>query len=243
MRALAFAVLLLAPAARAADGPRAAAARPRRDWSLTGEYLYYLPLNSSSGLSDQLGSLGDGLIAAGYDSASKSLSSIGGSGARLTALRRWDERTALGLSLDYVLGPTMNADFRAFSAVLGNGGLTVNRSGSFVRLMGHTRVQLLGKVVRRPGDWNLDIGSAFGPGVGHVDQTCQASGSLTCPVVAKSVTWVGVAWEFGPRVSVRVRDIDVGASILAAGFPRYKGSADVAPIEWQTMGFSLSAEF
>lgn len=249
MRALALALLLLAPAARAADGlyvpdaRRAETARPRRDWSLTGEYLYYLPLNAGSGLSDQLGALGDGLVAAGYDSADKSVHTTGGSGARFTALRKWDEHTELGFSLDYVLGPTMNSDFHAFSVTFGNGGLTINRAATFVRLMAQARILLLGKTVRRPGDWSLDVGSGFGPGLGHISQTCQASGSLTCPGIATSATWAGIAWEVGPRVSVRVRDIDVGFGVVEASFPRYKGSADIASLAWQTTGFAFSAEF
>lgn len=244
MIALALAALL-SPLAAAADR---AETPPDRLWRLSGEYLYYVPANSGAGLSDQLGALGAGLVAGGYNATDKAISSVGGAGARLTALRRWDARTALGLSLDYVLGPTMNADFHAYSPPVsqggfGNGGLTINRAATFVRLLAQMRVRLLGRERRRQGDWQLELGSAFGPGVGHTDQTCQASGSLTCQSNSASVAWSGLAWEFGPRASVRLRDVDVGAAVVAAGFPRYKGSTAVAPIEWETLGFALSAEF
>lgn len=235
-------VLVLASAARAADQ----SSRPPRDWRVTGEYLYYLPTNSGSGLADQLGTYGDVLVlSAGYDSTDKNVSNNGGAGGRLSAVRAWDARTELGASVDYVLGPTTNADFHAFSAGLGNGGLTINRAATFVRLLGQAHILLLGRRTpeRRPGDWSLEIASAFGPAFGHIDQSCTASGSLTCGINSAHETWIGLAWETGPRVAVHVRDLDVGFAVLAASFPRYKGSASVAPLSWQTVGFSLSAEF
>lgn len=236
---LLLAVLLAAPARSAERGGHA-----DRPWRLSGEYLYYLPSSSRSGLTDQLGALGRSLVDRGlYDSYSQDVTTNGGAGARLALLRRWDSATEIGASVDYVLGPTMNADFRAFNAATGSGGLTIHRSAAYLRLMARSQVRLLGRDRRRQGDWQLEAVSAFGPSVGHIDQACQASGTLTCTVNSKSTNWLGVAWEFGPRVTVRLRDLDVGASVMAAGFPRSPGDADVARINWQTLGLALTAEF
>lgn len=217
-------------------------------WHFYGSYDYFFPANSGEGMRSQLKSQSDLLLAGPngalpYDSISYSLSSSGGTGTRLGALHRLDSRTEIGGSLGYVLGPTMNSDFRAYSAPvslggLGNGGQTVNRSVAYGRILLETRIHLLES--RR---WGMSLGSGWGLGLGHVDQSCSSSGSLDCTSgpTSSSKTWAGFAWEVGPVFIRHLKKIDMEFGARYAGFPRYKGSDNIASIRWESFGFFMGA--
>lgn len=243
MKGALLAVLLLAAAGAARAAGPAPAYKPEPRLKFFAEYQYYLPADAGAGLQDQLHAQAGELLASGYSSADKSVINSGGSGARLGFLYGFKPGTGLGLSLDYVLGPTMNAELNATSAAKGDGGLTVNRAVSYYRLLAHTQVNLLQPHTGRPGEWNLDFDSAFGLGVGHVDQTCEASGSVACPFGNSPRSWAGFAWEFGPRLTYRLRFVDLTGSVRYAGFPRFHGSDEIPEIRWQAVGFSLGASF
>lgn len=237
-RAAALAALLAAAPAAAAGADEA----PRL-WRLYGDYEYFLPSNSGEGLNAQLQTQSDGLVAAGYDSSSHSVTPTGGAGTRVGALRRLDARTEMGVSLSYALGPTMNSNLTAQSPPvslggLGNGGQTVNRSAFYARALVETRIDLLDR-----GPWDLALGSGFGLGVGHVDQSCASSGSLTCAIASASKTWEGFAWEFGPIFAYRLKKVEVDFGVRYAGFPRFKGNGQIPEIRWDTFGILFGASF
>lgn len=242
MKKLALAAVLVALAcACARAGEPAFKKEPRV--KVFGQFEYYRPENGAFGLDSQLHAQSEKLVAAGYSSASESVSNSGGSGASIGVLTDYDEHTRLGLSIGYTLGPTMNGNLSAQSAGLGDGGLTVNRAVTYFRALAHTQINLLHPHTGRPGEWNLDFDSAFGLGVGRVDQECQATGSLTCPFSSTGRTWTGFAYEFGPIATYRLRFIDVDFGARYAGFPRYQGSEEIASIRWETFGVFLGATF
>ncbi len=241
MKRLALVVVLaaLAPALARADDPYKKEPRVK----VFGQFEYYAPENGGFGLNNQLHAQSDTLVAAGYSSANESVSNGGGSGASVGVLTDYDARTRLGLSVGYTIGPTMNGNLTAQSGTLGNGGLTVNRAVSYVRVLAHTQVNLLHPHTGKPGEWNVDFDSAFGLGVGRVNQECQATGSLTCPFSNAPRTWTGFAYEFGPVLTYRLRFIDLDCGARYAGFPRFRGTDDIAAIRWETFGVFLGASF
>lgn len=210
-------------------------------WRVFAQYDYFAPANSKAGLQDQLHVLSDQFVNTGAaDSVVTAVSANGGSGSRLGVLRRLDRRTDIGASVGYVLGPTMNANLSAASRANGNGGLTVNRSATYVRLLLQTSTKL---VDRNP--WSVSLDSGLGLGLGHVDQSCNSSGSLACAgnVATTDADWAGFTWGFGLDISRTFELATLGFGPHYEGFPRFKGNDQVAAIDWQAFGLFLSAQF
>lgn len=214
------------------------AAAAERKWKILAGYDYYFPQDAGEGLKNQLNSESDALIAQGYDSTNFGVFTHGGSGARVGFLYPFSERTQLGAALGYVIGPTMNANFAAQSGFFGNGGLTVDRAVDYVRLLGNARVNLA-----NAGRWGFDLDSAWGVGFGRVDQSCTASGSLTCPFTTTSKSWAGFTWEVSPTVTLRLKNATLTLAPRYAGFPKFNGNDQIPPIEWETFGIFFGAAF
>lgn len=245
MKLLLCVVLLCAgaAAARAAEPAPAAKSAPQKEelWRYFIEYNYFAPAESGQGLRDQLHLLGGNLVAAGtLDSSSTGVSTKGGSGTRVGVLRRWDRRTWLTGSIGYVLGPTMNANFQGFSALNGNGGLSVNRAAAYVTALLGTRLTLL-----ESGPWTTGLDSEIGLGYGRVNQSCNSSGSLTCAgnVDTATKSWVGPAWGFALRESRTFELVELSAGLRYSGFPRFRGNDSIASIRWDAVGAFASAQF
>lgn len=228
-------LLILAAPVRAAEASKAPEDQP---WLLTGEYLYYLPSSAGQGVREQLQNQANILLAQGYQSASYSTTRSGGSGARGGAMYKWDRRTWLGGCFDYVLGPSSHATFTAVNGTGQIGTMTVDRSVSFLRLMGRTWISLWSR-----GPWDVDFDSALGIGLGDVPQNCQASGAVTCSLGNSERDWVGFAWEFGAKASRRFQWFDLHAGVRYAGFPPFSGTSAIARIQWQPWGVYAGASF
>ncbi len=210
-------------------------------WRVFVQYDYFVPANSKTGLQDQLHALSQDLVASGSaDTTALGISANGGSGSRIGAMRRLDGRTQIGGSLGYILGPTMNANFSATSSANGNGGLTVNRSATYVRALAQTSVRMLDR-----GPWSGSLESALGVGFGHVNQSCNSSGSLSCAgnVDTTSKDWIGFTWGFGLNISRSFELATLGFGPRYEGFPRFKGTDRLAAIDWQAFGLFLTAQF
>jgi hypothetical protein len=133
----------------------------------------------------------------------------------------------------------MNSDFSAVGrGATASGGATVNRAVVYIRYLLQQRFD-----VPLSSRWTLELGSGIGAATGRVDQSCDSSGSVSCPIPSARRVWTGATWEFTPQIAYKLRDADVFVGVRYAGFPRFGGDDQIAPISWQTYGVTLGAAF
>lgn len=240
MMRTAILLLLLTPSALAASRSTAAGEPARaqaRPWRFFVNYDYFLPQNSGDGLKSQLNTQSVKLLAQGYSSTQVSVNTQGGNGARFGVRHPIDSHSDLGLSLGYIVGPTMNGALNADGGP-GFGGETVNRTVVYLRYLVEGRFTF-------PVDdrWTLAMGSGFGLSTGRVEQTCDQSGTVACPVANTRRTWTGFAWEFTPSASYRLKTATIHFGLRYAGFPEFSGNDQIADIDWIAYGAFLGASF
>jgi opacity protein-like surface antigen len=208
-----------------------------RPWKYFFSYDYFLPTNAGRGLKGQLKDQASALISSGYKTADVSLNVSGGTGARFGALHRVNSRADLGLSLGYIIGPTMNASLSA-SGGPGPGGLSISRDVVFLRYLaqGHLIFPL-------NNHWKALFGAGLGAATGVISRGCDESGTLTCSLRTARRTWTGFTWEVTPSLAYHLRRGDLRFGARYAEFPRYRGNGQIASIDWATFGFFIGATF
>jgi hypothetical protein len=231
------ALLLLAAgaAAQEASSPE----KPVRLWRYFFAYDYYFPMDAKDGLQNQLHDYSGSLIQnKGYAGTDFRVNQTGGVGARFGGFHPVAKNVEAGMSIGYVLGPNMRADFDAIGGP-GSGSVTVNRNIYFIRYLVQAHmVHPLSK------DFTFMLGAGVGAATGRVLQTCSNTGSLTCVFTTQRQSWTGVTWEVTPSFYYHVgRSIDLRFGPRWAGFPTFGGNDQVARFSWTPIGFFAGAMF
>lgn len=228
---------LLALAAGLARAQEVKAPPKGRPWRFFLAYDYFFPENSGQGLKDQFAAQSQKLLAQGYSSTQSTLNTEGGTGARFGVFFPMDKRSDLGVSFGYIIGPTMNGNFSAFGGP-GFGGETINRTVIYLRYIAqsHFNFPVTEKL-------SFHMGSGLGLATGRVEQTCDQSGTVACPVINTRSTWTGFSWEFTPSVSYKLKAADARFGLRYAGFPDFNGNEQIAPIFWEAYGIFIGASF
>ncbi|MBI3552155.1 MAG: hypothetical protein HY077_06525 [Elusimicrobia bacterium] len=233
---LAIGLSVLAAAA-AAQEP-APAAKKERAWRYFFAYDYFLPDDGGKGLRGQLRTKSAASLALGYTNTDFSVHTQGAVGARFGAFHPMPHRTELGLSLGYLLGPNMTANYTATGGP-GPGGITINRDVVWIRelVQGHVYFPATQRVT-------LVAGVGVGVATGRVTEGCDRSGTLACSFGTQHHTWTGFTYEVSANIRYRAGKLmDLRFGPRFAGFPTYNGNDVSARIDYAAFGFFAGAIF
>ncbi len=195
----------------------------------------FLPGNGGDDFFNDVQKEADILRNMGYTSAysAQAVRALGGRGGFLFAV---NEKFKAGPSVGFVAGPNASASMLLTGGGL-SGTLTATRDVSYFRTLIEQRLSVpLGE------KFSFDLGGGFGMAYGAVKvkvhcvgSACLSSGSTN----SESSSWSGLSWEISPGFSAG----DFFFAYRYAGFPPFKGTDGLSPINWTTSGFTTGWAF
>ncbi len=179
------------------------------------------------------------------DPATADTDTSNGVGGRIGYLRNLSRHFALGGSLGYVAGPTIDSELTflsgGISGITGNANTTVKTS--YLRFMaeGVGKLPLNEKVT-------LNLGLGLGAASAKMEQEgtvflTNGFSSVSDSVDADEST-IGFSWEISPSVDFHLEKVDLALGLRYSQFPKIKESDETVEIEeWNALGFFAGVKF